>query len=65
MKSPRICMHEAEGRMALFVELTCDDMSVIGCSSMDVDYSKDITEKLLEKAVISAYKKVRIIERGA
>ena len=59
-KNPSAAVNEAEGRTLLFIDLYIDDRTFTGSSSMNTDYSIDITEKLLEKAVISAYKKTKI-----
>lgn len=63
LTNPSVVINDSNGRMALYVVLKVDDRSFIGCSSIDIDFSKDVTERLLEKAVISAFKKIKISEK--
>ena len=54
-RNPTIIRHEAESRASLYIELVIDNRVVIGCSSDNVDFSRDIDVALLEKAVTNAY----------
>lgn len=48
--------HAEIQKQSLFVELYIDQICVIGCASVDLDFSNDVSEKLLEAAVACAYK---------
>lgn len=52
-----------ESQLVLFVDLVIDDRVMVGCAMHNIDFTEDVTEKLLTKAVISAYKKFKHIRK--